>query len=169
MSNETFINISRFVILVVVQALIFNHIDFLGFINPYVYLLFVILYPIRKENRIQFLFFSFLIGLSVDFFSDSGGVHAAASVTIAYIRPLILKFAFGNIYEYQIIKIANTPIGQRFVFLGLMIVIHHFILFGFEIFSLSHILSILKNTLFSSIFTLFLCVLLIPLFKQPKT
>ncbi|NAS31434.1 rod shape-determining protein MreD [Flavobacteriaceae bacterium R38] len=169
MNSEVILNIARFIILVFSQVLIFNHIDFLGYINPYIYILFIILYPIRKEEKGQFLFLAFLIGFCVDFFSDSGGIHAAASVSIAYIRPIVLKFVFGNIYEYQIIKISNTAIGQRIAYLSIIILIHHLILFGLEIFSISHILSILKNTLFSSIFTIFLCLLIIPLLRKPKT
>ncbi len=169
MNNEIIINSFRFISLVLTQVLIFNHIDFLGFINPYVYILFIILYPIKKENVGQFLLLAFSIGFFVDLFSDSGGIHAAASLCIAYIRPLILKFAFGNLYEHQNIKIGNTPIGQRVVYLGIIILIHHTLLYSLEIFSLSHILSILKNTLLSSIFTLFLCLLLIPLLRKTKT
>jgi len=169
MNSELLLNIARFAILVLSQVLLFNHIDFLGFINPYIYLLFIILYPIKKEEKGQFLLLAFLVGFCVDFFSDSGGTHAAASVTIAYIRPLILKFAFGNIYEYQIIKISSTAIGQRIVYLSIIVLIHHLILFGLEIFSISHILSILKNTLSSSIFTIFLCLLIISLLRKPKT
>ncbi|NER14799.1 rod shape-determining protein MreD [Leptobacterium flavescens] len=169
MNSDIILNIVRFILLVLAQVLVFNHIDFLGFINPYIYILFILLYPIKKENRAQFLFLAFLIGFFVDLFSDTGGVNAAASVCIAYIRPVVLKFAFGNIYEYQIIKISNTPIGQRVVYLIIMILIHHLILFGLEIFSFSNILSILKNTLFSSVFTVFLCLLIIPLLRKAKS
>ena len=169
MNSEMLLNIARFIGLILAQVLIFNHINFLGYINPYIYILFIILYPIRRENRGQFLLLAFLIGFIIDFFSDSGGTHAAAALCIAYIRPVILKFAFGNIYEYQIIKIENTAIGQRIVYLTIIILTHHLILFGLEVFSLSHILFILKNTLFSSIFTLFLCILIIALLRKAKT
>lgn len=169
MNSTVILNIARFTVLILAQVLIFNHINFIGFVNPYIYILFIILYPIKKDNRGQFLFFAFLLGFFVDLFSDSGGTHAAASVTIAYLRPILLKFAFGSIYEYQIIKISATPIGQRIVYLSLIILIHHFILFGLEIFSITHILSVVKNTLFSGMFTLFLCILIIPLLRKPKT
>ena len=94
MNNTVTQNIIRFIILVLIQVLILNNINFLGYINPYIYVLFILLYPIHN-NRLLFIFLSFLLGLSVDLFLDSGGVHAAASVLVAYIRPLILKFSFG--------------------------------------------------------------------------
>ena len=90
-------------------------------------------------------------------FLDSGGVHAAASVTIAYIRPLFLKFSFGASYDHQTVKFSNTEFGQRFTYITILVLIHHLILFSLEIFNVSQILLILKKTLFSSIFTVLLC------------
>jgi cell shape-determining protein MreD len=66
--------------------------NFLGFIMPLPYLLFIILYPVNG-NR-SGLLTSFLLGLTMDVFSNSGG-YAAACVTLAYFRPYIFKFAFG--------------------------------------------------------------------------
>ena len=168
MNNALSINIVRFIALVLIQALVLNHINFLGYINPYIYILFIILFPI-KNNRLLFIFIAFLLGLTVDLFSDSGGVHAAASVTIAYIRPVILKFSFGAIYEHQTIKFSNTELGQRLTYFLIIILVHHLVLFSLEIFNSSKIILILKKSLFSSIFTLILCLLITILFsKKPK-
>jgi len=165
MNNAITTNIVRFIALVLVQVLVLNHINFLGYINPYLYILFIILFPI-KNNRLLFIFLAFLLGLSVDLFSDSGGIHAASSVAIAYIRPVILKFSFGAIYEHQTIKFSNTDIGQRLTYFLIVILIHHFLLFSLEIFNISKIILILKKTLFSSIFTLILCILITVLFSR---
>ena len=89
MNNVITTNSVRFIVLVLAQALVLNNINFLGYINPYIYILFIILFPI-KNNRMLFVFLGFLLGLSVDLFLDSGGVHAAASVSIKsneIIRP----------------------------------------------------------------------------------
>ncbi len=165
MNRTVTANIVRFIVLVLIQALLLNNINFMGYINPYIYILFIILYPIHN-NRMLFIFLSFLLGLSVDLFLDSGGVHAAASVFIAYIRPLFLKFAFGMSYEHQTVKINNSDFGHRLTYFILIIVVHHLILFSFEVFNTSKVLLILKKTLFSSIFTLILCVFLTILFTR---
>ncbi|WP_317045755.1 rod shape-determining protein MreD [Hanstruepera ponticola] len=113
-----------------------------------------------------FLFLSFLLGLTIDVFSDSGGVHAAASVTIAFIRPVVLKFCFGSVYEHQTIKFKNVDFGAKIFYFIIMVLIHHLILFLFEIFNLSEILLILKKTLFSGIFTILLCVVTSIIFSR---
>ncbi len=165
MNNSVTLNIVRFIVLVSVQVLILNHINFFGYINPYIYILFIALYPI-KNDRLLLITLAFFLGLSVDLFSDSGGMHAGASVLIAYIRPVVLKFSFGAIYEHQTIKFGTTDFGQRLTYLTILIFIHHLVLFTLEIFNSSKVLLILKKSLFSSIFTLILCLLITILFNR---
>ncbi|GAA4279704.1 rod shape-determining protein MreD [Gaetbulibacter aestuarii] len=161
------INTIRFIVLLLVQVIFFNNINFLGYINPYVYILFVAFYPV-KSNRLLFMLTCFLLGLMVDMFLDTGGIHAAASVTVAYARPVILKFAFGVMYENQKIKFSTLDIGSITVYIALLVLIHHFVLFYLEIFSISKILLVLKKTLFSGIFTIFLSVIFTVIFSRKK-
>ena len=158
-------NSARFILLVLLQVLALNHINFLGYINPYIYILFIILYPV-KNNRSLFIFLSFLLGLCVDIFSDSGGVHAAASVTIAFLRPGFLKSVFGALYEHQTIKFGNIDLAPKVSYIALVTIVHHFILFALEIFSLSKIILIAQKTLFSSIFTIIVCILVTIIFTR---
>lgn len=155
----------RFILLVLFQVILFNHINFLGYINPYVYIIFILFFPI-KNNRVLFIFLSFLIGLSVDMFSDSGGIHAAASVLIAYARPVFLKFAFGTMYEHNNVKFNNTEFGTKLVYIALLTFLHHIVLFSLEIFSFSRILMVFQKTLFSGIFTILMITLLSIIFSR---
>ena len=157
----------RFILLLLAQVVICNNVNFLGYINPYIYIIFIFLFPIR-DSRIVLLIVTFLLGMLVDLFSDSGGVHAAASVTLAYARPLLLKVSFGMLYEHQSVKFSNTDIGSLFGYVALGTLLHHLILFALEVFNISDILLILKKTLFSSIFTIILSILIIVLFSRNK-
>ena len=165
MNNIISIHSLRFFVLVFVQVILFNHINFYGYINPYPYILFIALFPI-KNNRMAIIALSFLLGLSVDFFLDTGGIHAAACVLIAYIRPVILKFCFGTIYEHQTIKFESLDFGSKLTYFALLSLIHHFILFSLEIFNISKIILILQKTLFSSIFTILMCLLITTIFTR---
>jgi len=160
-------NIARFVILVLIQVLILNNINFLGFINPYLYVLFILLLPLNLTHY-KVIFFSFLMGLTIDLFEDSGGINAAASVLIGFLRPSFLRFSFGISYEHQTVKFHQTPFAQRFTYISLLVVIHHSVLFSLEIFNLSYIILILKKTLFSSIFTILLILIVSGIFQQNK-
>ncbi len=166
-SNYFFINFIRFVLLVLVQVLVFNRLNFFGFINPMVYILFLYWYPI-KEKRAAFIGLSFLLGLSIDFFSDTMALHAASTTTIAYLRPAIMRFIFGVNLEFQSFKLSNSTKAQQFTFLTLLIVVHHFVFFTLEVFSLINILLILKKVLIISLATLILCLLFGTLFSVKK-
>lgn len=155
----------RFIALVVFQVLILNHINFLGYINPYIYILFIALFPITN-NRISLLLLSFLLGLTIDFFLDTGGIHAAASVFIAYVRPVVLKSSFGTIYEHQSIKFNTVDFGSKLTYFTLLTVLHHLVLFSLEIFSVSKIIFILQKTLLSSIFTILLSMVITIIFSR---
>lgn len=165
MNSIIFTHTFRFIILVLLQVLVLNYINFLSYINPYLYILFILLYPL-KNNRVIFILLSFLLGLTIDMFLDSGGVHAAASVTIAFLRPFVLKFSFGAVYDHQTMKFGNVEFGAKLTYFVILTVIHHFILFSLEIFNISKIILILQNTLFSSIFTIILCILATIIFSR---
>ncbi|WP_412560087.1 rod shape-determining protein MreD [Winogradskyella sp. MIT101101] len=167
MNNVVASNSIRFVVLLLVQVVLFSNVNFMGYINPYIYIIFIFLFPIR-ETRMVLLITSFLLGMLVDMFSDSGGVHAAAAVFLAYSRPVLLKSSFGMLYEHQTIKFSNTDLGSLITYVTFGTLIHHFVLFSLEVFNISSILLILKKTLFSSIFTIILSVLIVILFSRNK-
>ncbi len=166
-NKEWGINVIRFFVLLLLQVLLFNHINFLGYINPYVYLIFILLFPFTG-NQTLLIFLSFLLGLSIDVFSDSGGVHAAASVLIAYLRPGFLKLSFGVSYLHNTVKISEARFNQIITYVAAMVFIHHLVLFTLEIFNPKHILLILKSTLFSGIFSTILIVSSFVLFSRKK-
>ena len=108
------------------------------------------------------------MGLTIDVFEDSGGINAAACVLIGYLRPSVLRFSFGISYEHQTVKFHQTPFTQRFTYISLLVFLHHLVLFSLEIFNLSYIILILKKTLFSSIFTILLILIVSGIFQQNK-
>ena len=101
-------------------------------------------------------------------FANSGGIHAMASLVLAYIRPSLFKFAFGLSYEYQTVKIADKISPERITLLLLSIFIHHFILFCFEFFRIDLVLTILLRTLLNTLFTFIVSVLIIYIIKPTK-
>ena len=167
MNKSILIPLIQFVLLVLAQVIVFNNINLLGYINPYPYILFLLLYPF-KANRSVLLIVAFASGLIMDVFGDSGGIHAAACITLAYLRPVALRIAFGVSYEYNTIRISNTTLYERFVYISFLVVIHHLVLFALEVFNISSILYVFQKTLFTSIFTILLCLLFTILFGNPK-
>jgi rod shape-determining protein MreD len=145
-----------FIFLLFLQVFVLNNILFLDSINPYLYIVFVFLYPL-KTNRIPFLFYSFLLGFLVDLFSDSGGIHAFSILYIAYIRLFFVRIYFRKVsVDYAFFKLKSESFGKVFNYTVTLTVIHHLIYFSFVNFSFQNLSNVLLNTLFSSIFTLIL-------------
>lgn len=167
MNSALLINIARFILLLALQVLIFNNINFLGYINPFPYVLFIILYPVNG-NKMGLLAASFMLGVTMDLFCNSGGVHAAASLMLAYYRPYIFKFSFGLSYEYQTVRLNDVLTPERFSFVLIAVVLHHFTLFFLEIFRVTYLGEILLKTILSTAFTILMCVIIIYLTKPSR-
>lgn len=167
MNSAVIMNFVRFFLLLTAQIVIFNNIDLFGYINPFPYILFIILYPVNG-NKPMLIISSFLLGITMDLFSNSGGVHAASCLILAYSRPYIFKFAFGLSYEYQTVRINDVITPERFSFLLLAVIVHHFTLFILEVFQLSSLWDILLRTILGTLFTLLMCIVLIYIFKPSR-
>ena len=167
MNSALLVNISRFIVLLALQIIIFNNMNFLGYISPFPYILFIILYSVNG-NKTALVVASFLLGLVMDMFNNSGGAHATACLVLAYFRPSLFKFAFGLSYEYQTIKLNDVLTPERFTFILLAILIHHLTLFLLETFRLTYILDTLTRTLLSTAFSIIICIIIIYLIKPNK-
>ena len=169
MLNEIIRNIIRYAILVGVQVLIIKNIELGRFINPFVYVLFIIGLPFETPKWLLLLS-AFVMGITIDMFYDTAGMHAAACVFIAYIRPGVLKlFSPRDGYEFgtqPTIQYLGVPWFLSYS--AILIVLHHFILFYIEIFRLSEFFSTFFRVIISSIFTILLVVISQYLFNRKK-
>ncbi len=167
MNSTVLVNIARFILLLAAQVVIFNNFKLFGFINPYPYILFIMLFPVNG-NRNVLLLSSFFLGIIMDMFDNSGGVHAASCLVLAYLRPVIFKFSFGLSYEYQTVRLDDVLTPERFSFILIAVVLHHLTLFILEIFRLVFFWDVLLRTLLSTLFSILMCIILIYIFKPSR-
>lgn len=148
-----------FIGLVLTQVLVLNHIQFSGFVNPYIYILFVLLLPLSSP-RYAVLLLAFLIGITIDIFSNSLGVHAFATVFAAYFRPFVIRLISNR--EEDMSNYPGLMQTQSRWFLGyitIMVVLHHTVLFYLEVFTFHNFFETLFRIFVSSVFTIFAIVL----------
>ena len=168
MNNLALNNTIRFISLLFLQVFILNHVNIFGHINPMVYIAWVFLYPVRKTRGL-FLILSFLLGISIDFFSDSGGINAFAITFIAYFRlPILMTVLRKSDLDYAQFNLKSLSINKIILFISILTVIHHFIIFSLEYFSFSEFLNIISSTVLTSIFTILISFLGITLFTKKK-
>ena len=164
MNSNNLFSIFQFILLLFLQVFLLNNINLFGFINPNLYLLFFIVYRF-DTNPTLLIFLGFLMGLLLDLLTQGSGAHTIASLTIAFVRPIIIRTSFGINYDIPMGMIEGTQQNQRIFYILMMIIIHHLILYIIAYFNFDSILVILKNTLFTSFFTFIMVYISLGLFK----
>ncbi len=153
-------NIARFIVFMLIQVLILKHIDLSRFINPFLYIIFLLMLPIRMDKSL-FLFIAFATGLTIDMFYNTMGYNAAACVFMAYCRPRVLRF-YAPKGEYDTsAKPTIQSMGLSWIlsYAGTMVFLHHLVLFFLEALSFSSFFTTFAIVIVSSISTVGLIVL----------
>lgn len=157
-------NVGRFIVLYLVQILIFKQITFslggIAYIHFIIYPMAIILMPI-KTPRVVLLLSAFVMGLALDMAYDSVGIHAAALVFTAYIRNIVIAFLepFDGYSVADVPSIKNFGFAWFVSYVSVVLLIHIFTYFSIEAFSFVFIFEIFLNTIFSFIFS-FLVIML---------
>ena len=160
MNNVLVRNIVLFVVLVLLQAGVLNQVQLSGFINPYLYILFIILLPVGTPGWLVLLL-SFGMGISIDMFSNSPGIHTSATVFAGFMRTFLL----ASLMPRETIEPTGIPNIRLFgtswflKYSLMMVVMHHVFLFLVEAFKFSCLHLILGRALLSIVFTMLLIIL----------
>ena len=148
-----------FISLVLIQVLIFNQVQFSGFFNPYIYVLFIILLPLSTP-RYATLILAFLLGLVIDIFSNSLGVHSAATVFVAYIRPLVIRLISPREDDRSDYPGLNQNKLSWFInYVIIIVFLHHAMLFYLEVYTFANFFNTLYRVILSSLFSIIVIVL----------
>lgn len=168
MNSVILTNSIRFLFLILLQVLILNHVFLYGYVNPMLYILFIFLYPLRVE-KVNFLILSFLLGLCIDFFSNSGGINASATLLIAYIRLPILHIILNKTeFDYLLFSIKKLNFLQAIIYIFSLTFIHHTIVYILTLYKTQGIITIFENIFITTIFSGILISFIIQLFVKNK-
>jgi hypothetical protein len=167
--NNVVANILRFIVFLALQIFIFNNIKFLGFINPQVYLIPLLLLPLEMKKWIQYLI-AFTTGFIIDMFFNVYGIHALAALIIVFLRPYWVFLING----FRPVEGVFKPIPGEKDFNWLLIFVfgitflHQLIVSLFETFKMSEFIHILWITIVNSIFTTIVILSIFYLFYSEK-
>lgn len=145
-------NIVRFIVVVLFQVLVMDNVMINGYMIPYVYLLFILLMPFETP-RWLLLLAGFGLGLTMDLFSNTLGMHTAATVLAAFVRSYMLDLlaphdgyeseSFPRIHYYGLLWFLKYTL--------VIVAIHHLALFYLEVFQLKEFFSTLLRVILSSL------------------
>ena len=172
MGNLIVIHIIRAIFILLIQILVFRQLEFGDSILRYAHILFypviIILLPL-KFSRNGLIVFGFLIGIVLDIFYNSIGIHAAAAVFTAFIRPYILQIIEPRGGYNVNISPTRFHLGINWFlkYASILTFLHCFFYFSVEAFSFVYIKEILLSTLITFIFTM-IFILLYQFIANPK-
>lgn len=148
--------IIQFVVVVLLQVLLFNNMDYFYLLSPYIYIIFILDLPyILKTNQLTLIGFS--LGLVIDILSNTMGLHTFACTLIGFARNSFLKLLFPYLeFKSQEPSIAQLgKSGYAKYALG-MISLHHIALFMMESLSFSGLEFLMLRVAINIAFTLLL-------------
>lgn len=142
---------ARYVALMLVQVLILNRLQFLGLCHPYVFILFLLSMPITLPRQWEMILGA-AIGLIMDLFCNSLGVHLAACVLITYLRrPMISNLVMDDSRLKGEISGITIGVTNYFKYAAVLILIYHVMVVMLNAWSFAHlgfnILQILVSSL----------------------
>jgi len=144
-----------FILLILLQVLLFNNIEFSGYVNPYVYIMFILLLPVEISSWLL-LVIAFFTGLTIDLFCGSPGMHASATVLAGFVRPYILRLLSPR-DGYETGSDPSMIIyGFKWflIYTLIIVLIHHTALFYLEVFRFTDFFRTLLRVILSSLFSI---------------
>lgn len=157
MIRNIFLEVLHFLLIISAQIFILNNIQIFGYINPMLYLWFILMLPINTPKGLV-LILSFITGFTVDIFANEMGFHTAVTVFIGFIRHFFIDIYFVGKDKDSFIRPSISEMGiKSFLFYTtVLVLIHHFLYFTLEIFNFSEFLMTLLRIVLSSFATILL-------------
>ena len=140
--------IGWFICLVLLQVLILNNVHIAGYATPFLYIYLILKFE-SDVSRNTLMLWAFFLGLTVDVFSDTPGMNAAATVLLAFLRPIFLRLFVPRDTLDTLIPAVRT-MG---IFPFLCVLVHHGMLLTLEFFSFAHIGTLLLRVVTSTLLT----------------
>ena len=147
----------------------FNNVNFLGFINPWIYILIIIIIPQNIKNN-HLIIISFFIGIILDSLFYTFAINTISLISVSWIRPLIIKKLFSgkNYNKKNFISIRNNGFYAYLKYASIITLIHHSIIVIIDYTFFVNFSDIIVKIIMSSLMSIIIitCISLINIFNQ---
>lgn len=150
--------IGRYIIVMLLQVLLLDQLQLWGACHPYVYIICLLMMPITLPHSVDMVIGA-VVGLIMDVFCNSLGVHTAACILVMFIRPYLIS-AIINDKDRLNEQISLRAIGMEALikYVVIMVLIHHLTVFLLAAWSWNHIGFVMVETVVSSSITISLII-----------
>jgi len=147
-------NIIIFIVFMLLQILWFNHINLFGRFTPVIYLYPFLILPVSKDESFN-LIIGFFFGLIIDIFTQTGGVFAATTVLLIYLKKFYFLINKSPSQDVEEMKISKLSFVQKIVYFGIFIFLGLFFIYLLEAFNFKLVISKLGYIFISTLISLF--------------
>ena len=150
--------IGRYFLVMLLQVLLFDQLQLLGVCHPYIYILCLLMMPITLPHSADMIIGA-VVGLIMDIFCNSLGVHTASCIFIMFIRPYLIG-AIVNDKDRLNEQISLRTLGmETFVrYVAILVVVHHLTVFLLAAWQWQHIAFVMLETAVSSLITILVVI-----------
>ncbi len=150
--------IGRYILVMLLQVLLFDQLQLLGVCHPYIYILCLMMMPVTLPHNVDMIIGA-LVGVVMDIFCNSLGVHTAACILIMFIRPYIISSMVNDIDRLnEAISMHVLGVENMIKYVLILVFVHHAVVFLLAAWSWSHIGFVLIETIVSGIISSFIII-----------
>lgn len=164
-------NIIRFIFFILIQVFVLNQVPPLHHLaTPYLYYLFILWLPFQMGRRLLMLC-AFILGLTLDYFTSTPGLHAASCVLIAYLRPFLINLLIpqeGADTNYNEPSIKSMGFAPYFTYVAFLTLMHHTFLFLLEAMQFGGVLYFIIKTFLCTAISLLLVLIVELIFVRKQ-
>lgn len=147
-----------FVLLVLIQVLVLNHIHLFNYATPLLFVYFLMRFPFGYP-RWGVLLWGFTMGVILDMFANTPGVTSSSMTLMALITPYIMRlFVAKEDYIADAPSLKSLGVESYYKYLGTFLLVYNILFYTFEIFNLHNfgdwLLRVICSTLITMVFVL---------------
>ena len=159
----------RFAVIILLQLFVVNNIELSSMVNPYIYVVFVLLLPVNTKPW-HTVVIAFLTGAVMDAFSSTPGLHIAATNMMGFLRIHYLNAVTTKEDQQSNIvpSVSQKGLVWFVLYAFIMIFVHHTLLFYLEMYSLRDFFTTLLRVFVSSLVSLLLIIIGLMLFYDVR-
>lgn len=157
--------IGWFIGLILLQVLVLNNVHIAGYATPFLYVYFILKFA-SGTSRNELMLWAFFIGLTIDIFSNTPGMNAAATVLLAFVRPLLLRlFTPRETLESIVPSFKSMGIFPFIKYIVAGVLIQHLMLLTIEYFSFTSLWLLLLRVIICTLLTV-ICIMAVEGIKR---
>lgn len=146
--------LGRYIVVMLLQVLLFDQLQLWGACHPYIYVLCLLMLPITLPHSVDMLIGA-AVGIIMDVFCNSLGVHMASCILLMFIRPYIIGAIVSDKDRLnEQISLRAIGMDAMIKYVVILVLIHHLTVFFLAAWSWQHIGFVLLETMVSSIITI---------------